>query len=151
MSIKVVTRHKALVAYLLEIGMIDEDTEVIGHATQADVLNHHIIGVLPLALAEAAASVTEIPLNLTEQDRGNELDLDRVREIADAPRTYAVHRRMDLQISRSLKSKVTTLTVMDEPVNTDLYGVLESSLALKHGGGETLKVRYIPLCGSIDN
>jgi hypothetical protein len=47
-------------------------------------------GVLPLHLASVAEMVTEVPLALAPEDRGRELDLARLREVAGAPRTYVV-------------------------------------------------------------
>lgn len=86
----VVTRHPALVALLIERGIISEGTKVISHATATDVAGCHVIGVLPLSLASLAESVTEIPLALSPEDRGQELGIARLREIAGAAVTYKV-------------------------------------------------------------
>jgi hypothetical protein len=51
----------------------------------------HVFGVLPLNLAAHAAMVTSVPLALTAEDRGTELDIERVREIAGAAQTYVVY------------------------------------------------------------
>ena len=88
----VVTRHSGLVAYLVEQGLIDEDTPVIEHATEEDVAGRHVIGVLPMHLAALAESVTEVPLALTPADRGADLPVERVREIAGDPVTYEIDR-----------------------------------------------------------
>jgi len=85
-----VTRHKALVEYAREIGMIDEDTPVLAHVSAEDVRGKHVIGVLPLHLAAEAASVTEIPLALTPEDRGKELSISRLRQIAGEPRRFVI-------------------------------------------------------------
>lgn len=86
----VVTRHGSLVTYLVEAGLCSQDTPVLSHATADDVRGKHVIGVLPLRLAALAASVTEVPLDLTPEDRGKELSLERVKEIAGDPVTYRV-------------------------------------------------------------
>jgi hypothetical protein len=86
----VVTRHPALVELLEERGLIPEGTPVKAHATADDVRNMHVIGVLPLSLAAEAASVTEIPLSLTPELRGKELDLATLRQIAGEEVTYHV-------------------------------------------------------------
>lgn len=88
----IVTRHAALVMYLGEIGLAQNDTGVLQHATADDVRGKHVIGVLPLHLAAEAASVTEIPLALTADMRGRELSIDEVRAIAGEPVTYTVSR-----------------------------------------------------------
>jgi len=88
----VVTRHPALTLLIQEKGLISDQTPVVSHVTENDVRGKHVVGVLPLRLAALAASVTEIPLDLSPEDRGRELDLARVREIAGDPVTYQVHR-----------------------------------------------------------
>ncbi len=87
----VVTRHKALVELLRERGIIDEAATVLEHVTDpAQIAGQDVIGVLPLSLAAGAASVTEIPLALTPDDRGKELSIERLREIAGEAATYTV-------------------------------------------------------------
>ena len=78
----VVTRHPALVEYLREEGVIDETTEIIEHASPDDVRGRHVIGVLPHHLSAEAASVTEVPLNLPPELRGQELTVEQVRQYA---------------------------------------------------------------------
>lgn len=87
----IVTRHKGLVKYLYEIGMFCHSIDiVIQHATPEEIHGRDVIGVLPLHLAVHARSVTEIPLSLTQEDRGQDLSVNRVREIAGAPTTYHI-------------------------------------------------------------
>jgi len=86
----IVTRHPALVDLLQEQGVIDGTETIIEHATADQIRGKHVIGVLPLSLASEAATVTEVPLSLTPDDRGKELDIDRLREVAGAPRRYVV-------------------------------------------------------------
>jgi len=100
MSKVIVTRHSALVDYAREIGIIDESTPVLAHVSAEDVRGKDVIGVLPLHLAAEAASVTEIPLALTPEDRGKELDIARLREIAGQPRTFVVCKDADWKKGR---------------------------------------------------
>ncbi len=86
----VVTRHKGLVEYLIEIGMITADTPIIEHATAEDVTGKHVIGVLPLWLASHAALVTEVPLNIPAEWRGQELTAAQMRQVAGIATTYKV-------------------------------------------------------------
>lgn len=88
----VVTRHPALVEYLVEQGLIPAGAQVITHATPADVRGRDVIGVLPLSLAALAQTVTEVPLNLPAELRGQELSLAQVRQYAGAPVIYEVNR-----------------------------------------------------------
>jgi putative CRISPR-associated protein (TIGR02620 family) len=86
----VVTRHPALVTYLREEGLIPEDCPVLEHVSEEDVRGRHVIGVLPLHLAASAARVTEVPLDVPLEWRGQELTLAQVRACAGKPRTYRV-------------------------------------------------------------
>ena len=88
----IVTRHLALLDYLEEKGVISskDRADVVAHATLKDVRNKQVIGVLPNFLACEAGSLTEIPLKLTPEDRGKELSLERIREVAGDPVTYIV-------------------------------------------------------------
>lgn len=88
----VVTRHAALIDYLVEINVIPPGTPYITHASPEQLQGHHVIGVLPLHLAACCDRVTEIPLTLPPELRGRELTLDEVRQYAGAPVTYQVRR-----------------------------------------------------------
>jgi len=88
----VITRHPALVDYLLEIGLINADHDVIDHATPAMVADKHVIGVLPHSLSCLTKTFTEIPLNLPAELRGKELSLSEIRTYAGKPITYEVRR-----------------------------------------------------------
>lgn len=88
----IVTRHPALVSLLKERGLVTGNERVITHANAEDVRGMHVIGVLPMALAAIAESVTEIELALTPEMRGKELDLDALRLVAGNGFTYKVHK-----------------------------------------------------------
>lgn len=87
----VITRHKALVSYLLDRDIIKEgEYKLIEHADYKDVEGQDIIGVLPLQLSAYAKSVTEVPLKLTPEMRGKELTFDEVEKVAEKPVQYIV-------------------------------------------------------------
>ena len=87
----IVTRHKALVDYLLDKDIIKEgEYKLIEHADYKDVEGQDVIGVLPLQLASYAKSVTEVPLKLTPEMRGKELTFDEVENVAQEPVQYIV-------------------------------------------------------------
>lgn len=86
----VVTRHSGLVDYLVSKGIIEEDAEVIEHATVEDVQGKHVIGVLPNHLAAEAKAITEVPIHYPEDYRGEELSEEEVREYAGEMETYIV-------------------------------------------------------------
>jgi len=75
-----------------ERGIVAGDARVIDHASEEDVRGRDVVGVLPLRLASLASSVTEIELRVTLEDRGKELSLERLREIAGEAVTYVVRR-----------------------------------------------------------
>lgn len=62
MKALIVTRHSALVAYLIEKGYVAADSEVIEHATAENVAGKHVWGVLPHSLSCLCKSFTEVPI-----------------------------------------------------------------------------------------
>ena len=89
--VPVVTRHKALVDYLLNKNIIKEgEFKLIEHADYTEVQGQDVVGVLPLQLSAYAKSITEVPLTLTPEMRGKELTLDEVSMIAGKPVQYIV-------------------------------------------------------------
>lgn len=90
METVVVTRHKGLVVYLQELGLTTPDTPILEHATPDLISGKHVIGVLPLWLAACADQVTEVPINIPVELRGQELSADQMREWAGVPVTYTV-------------------------------------------------------------
>lgn len=88
----IVTRHTGMVDYLKEIGLASEGVEVIAHATADSVRGKHVCGVLPHSLSCLCESFTEVPLVLSAELRGVELDLAAVRAYAGTPVTYKITR-----------------------------------------------------------
>ena len=87
----IVTRHKALVDYILDKDIIKEgEYKLIEHADYPEVQGQDVIGVLPLQLASYAKSVTEVPLKLTPEMRGKELTFEEVEKVAQEPVQYIV-------------------------------------------------------------
>ena len=86
----VVTRHRALVEYLKELGLTDDNTEVISHANIEDVKGKHVIGVLPLWLSCHASKITEIQIRIPKEKRGKDLSLEDIKFYSGNPKTYIV-------------------------------------------------------------
>ena len=86
----VITRHPALVQLLIENRLVNEVVQVISHATPDTVMGKDVIGILPNKLAALANTLTEIPLDITPELRGKELDIETLRKIAGAPVTYKI-------------------------------------------------------------
>lgn len=86
----IVTRHPALVEYLIEKRYVTTGTPALTHCAPEDIKGKHVLGVLPLHLAAHAARVTEIPLSMPPEMRGKELSIEEVRSIAQPPRTFEV-------------------------------------------------------------
>lgn len=90
-----VTNHPSLVQYLLELNLITKGTKVIKRATENDVLNKDVIGVLPLPLAALAKSVTYVPVKSPPNLRGNshplrDLTIEEVRKYSEKPKRFEV-------------------------------------------------------------
>lgn len=87
----VVIRHRAMVDYMREIGLIDETTPVFPHARPMMIEGKHVFGNLPLHLMAVAAKFTTIPLrNVPHHLNRNDLTLEQVRMYAGPPTTYVV-------------------------------------------------------------
>lgn len=87
----VITRHKALIEYLREIGLVDNRTQISTHCNDVEeIRGRTVIGPLPLHLAAEAASIVNIPLQIPQEMRGKELTLEQVREFAGEPQEYTV-------------------------------------------------------------
>jgi len=86
----VVTRHKGLVEYLVDKGIITTQTEVVEHASPEIVKGKHVIGVLPHSLSCLTATFSEVPLKLTADMRGRELTKEDVAKVAGELVTYQV-------------------------------------------------------------
>lgn len=78
----IVTRHAALIELLIERGIATKETPVKAHATEMDVRNKIVAGILPPHLATLAHIVVDVPLDLAPEDRGKELSIERMREVA---------------------------------------------------------------------
>ena len=86
----VVSKHPAMVKYLLEMGLIDSTTKAVWHIEPAEIKGKHVFGVLPIYMAHHAEMVTDIPLPLPSHKRGEVLSLEEIRAYAKKPRTYIV-------------------------------------------------------------
>ena len=90
MSQLIVTRHPALVKYLIMKGYVDSDVEHVSHADVEDVKDKHVFGVLPLRLSSHCASFTEVQLRLPPEKRGIELSLKDIEFFANKIVTYVI-------------------------------------------------------------
>ena len=89
----IVTRHPALVMYLQEIGLVEPGDDVLTHVSDPSQIRDAVVyGVLPLHLAAEARYVVNVPFRLPPEKRGQELNLDEVREYAGPPEVYEVRR-----------------------------------------------------------
>ena len=91
-SYVIVTRHQALVKYLLRYILPEIDgARALPHVENPNQIEgKHVIGNLPLHLAAHARSITIIPLILPPQLRGAELSVEEVTKYAEEPRTFVV-------------------------------------------------------------
>lgn len=106
----IVTRHPALVDYLIRARLVEPDTPVLTHASADDIRGKHVFGVLPLHLAAAADKVTEVPMSVPQSLRGTELTYEQVRDFAGTPVTYYVR---DEQQEQALREHIDHLAYGD--------------------------------------
>ena len=90
MDTVIVTRHSALVEYILQEKIAPQGTKVIPHATAEEVTGMHVIGVLPLHLAALAAKVTVVEMDIPISHRGVELSLEDMNKMVKGVATYLV-------------------------------------------------------------
>ncbi len=88
----IITRHPGLVKYLVEEGIAGKSVDCATHATPVLVRDKHVVGILPHSLSCLCRTFTEVPLNLPQELRGKELNVDQVREFAGPPVTYEIKR-----------------------------------------------------------
>ena len=86
-----VSRHHQLIHYVLNhILPKSSGIELKSHVEPEDIDGRHVIGILPLHLAQYAASITIIPLNTPMGMRGQELDYEQLQQYAGPPQTFIV-------------------------------------------------------------
>jgi len=100
----VVSKNLNLITVLRERGIIDDSTPITRRATAAEVKGRHVLGLLPLYLASMAASLTEIPMRLSNEDylamQRTGLSLERTRAVVSNPVTYKVEQLADDGVDR---------------------------------------------------
>lgn len=88
----VVTRHKGLIEYLKNNNVINNNTEIISHATANKVKDKNVLGVLPHSLSCLTKSFSEISLNIPPDLRGIELTSKDIELYANEIVTYMVEK-----------------------------------------------------------
>lgn len=88
----VVTKHDALLDYLIEQGIVPAGTQRRDYVKPRDVAGKHVVGHIPYHLAQYARCVTSIIISIPSQRRGLRLTLDEIREYAQEPQTFRVIR-----------------------------------------------------------
>ena len=93
----VVSRHETFIQHLRNIGLVNDDTEIVSHVYNEDqIKGAHVIGMLPLHLAALTAKITFVPLNLTleqrerEKNTGEEIPIEEIEAAAGEPKSYSV-------------------------------------------------------------
>lgn len=90
-EIVVVTRHKGMVDYLVYMGYIPSDANVISHVTDSSILKGKTVwGVLPHSLSSLCSVFCEVPLNLPPEFRGKELSMEEMSRFAGPAKCYQV-------------------------------------------------------------
>ena len=92
MSTLIITRHAALVEYLVAKGYVPADSKVVSHASHEVVEGKDVWGVLPHSLSCLCNTFTEVPMDLPVELRGKELTLEDMYKYAGSPVTYTVRK-----------------------------------------------------------
>jgi len=88
----VITRHPALLDFLIEEGVVPEGTTATSHATPEIVAGQDVVGVLPHSLSCLTQTYTEVSLRIPAEMRGKELTLSQLRDYSQGVATYTVTR-----------------------------------------------------------
>ena len=90
-EIVVVTRHKGMEDYLVHMGYVPNDCNVIGHVIEPSMLKDKTVwGVLPHSLSSLCSVFCEVPLNLPPEFRGKELSMEEMSRFAGPAKCYQV-------------------------------------------------------------
>ena len=90
-EIIVVTRHKGMVEYLVYMGYVPSDCQVVSHVTDTAILEgKKVWGVLPHSLSSLCGLFCEVPLNLPAELRGKELSVEEMTRYAGPAKAYKV-------------------------------------------------------------
>ena len=91
----VVTRHQALINYLLINKLISKSTKIVDHINNPKQLQGlNVIGVLPHNYSCYCKTFTEVPLSIPRElrDRNRELTQEEFNSCVGTPITYSVTR-----------------------------------------------------------
>lgn len=87
----IVTRHQALVEYIIDQKLAPEGTPVYTHVNPQDIEGKHVLGTLPFHLAlNYPARITVIPFTIPQELKGKEIGLEDLKKIAGTPKTVEV-------------------------------------------------------------
>lgn len=90
MEIIVVTRHIALLQYLINNEYVKPDVKHISHAKIEDINDKHVFGIMPNWLSCHAGKLTELQLRLPIDKRNVELTLEEIEFFLVEPKTYII-------------------------------------------------------------
>lgn len=94
MKTLVVTRHSALVAYLLEQNIITEGNyTVMQHVTVEDIKGKDVVGVIPLWMVNHVATITSVTMTIPKELYGKDLTLEEMRPFINGTSTYTSQKK----------------------------------------------------------
>jgi len=86
----IVTRHKALADYFIEMGYAEQGTPVFCFVKESEVIGRHVLGILPYDMACLTAKFTTVDLRISKEDRGRELSLNEMIPCIKKVSTYKI-------------------------------------------------------------
>ena len=85
-----VTRHAAIATYLKELGIIDDNTEIVMNATKSIVEGKRVAGVLPYDLAALCSVYREIVVRVPVKLRGKTLTVEEIKPLVFIGEEYII-------------------------------------------------------------
>ena len=86
----IVTRYPALAQAFVDMGLCEPGTPVLRYASREDVRGKEVFGSVPVYIAEAAVSLTELPIVAGGDRESVMLDVDKIKRHSRSPVTYVV-------------------------------------------------------------
>ena len=92
-KVVVVTRHKGMLDYLIKHNVVPKNMEVVVKThidDPRDIINHIVIGNIPLHLAAKAFQVWTVDMDIPPEKRGCELTLEEMEAFGALVNRYVV-------------------------------------------------------------
>jgi hypothetical protein len=110
----VVTQHSGLVEYLSELGLVDENTKVMTHASIQDIQGKNVCAALPDTMSCFYEVYTNGPWFISDELRGKEFSFQEIQKFIGSPQSLACLCESFINIPLQLP-----LELLDEKLNLE--------------------------------